>query len=671
MVGGGAPVGWEECGGVVLEDDGGSGDGLSGWEVVSEVEWRGGGSGFEEGVEVVDGLGGCGGELWLERWVCGVRDGGESEGDGFDGLCGVGVSVALLVCVVEGVEGGGEVVDVAGDAEFEGLSAVAEVDGVVGLPCAGGEAFALHVVRGAAGELFEVVAEVLCGAGVVPVGGLVDGEGVDVFALDVGERESECGEGSGEGGDEHGGDVERVGEFAGVERSGASEGEECEVGGVVSAFDGDVAEGACHGGVGDAEDGEGCLFGCGVELRGELAGVVVDAFDVEREGSGESCGVGYALEEDVGIGDGEVVSFAVGDGSGVGACAVGSDAEGSGGVDVCDGSSSGSDGVDVEHGDAEGDVAEGSGGSAGAVCVVEECDVGAGASHIEGDEVGEAGGASEVCGGDDTAGGSGERGGDGVCGGFGGGERASAGVHDAEGGGAGGVELLLEVVEVSGHDGPDEGAGDGGGGAFVFAGFGRDVGGERDVESVLCGDGADGAFVVRVEVCEEEADGEGLVSGGAEVLDEFGGLARVGWEEGVAPGVGAFGELEAVVEGEEGGVGLRVEGVEPGSVLPGDVEEVLESGGGEECGGRAAAFEEGVGGDGGSVDEGEACGEVLCGAGFVEAVEEALRGVFGCGGAFVDVDVAVGGEEDEVGEGASDVDSGDGRCCRWVIRAVF
>ena len=89
-----------------------------------------------------------------------------------------------------------------------------------------------------------------------------------------------------------------------------------------------------------------------------------------------------------------------------------------------------------------------------------------------------------------------------------------------------------------------------------------------------------------------------------------------------------------------------------------DLQHVLEAGGGEEDAAGEGAFEDGVGGDGGAVEEeadvGEGEGEAL--RGFGDAGEEAFRGVGGGGGGFPGVDGAGAGVEDlEVGEGATDV----------------
>ncbi len=70
----------------------------------------------------------------------------------------------------------------------------------------------------------------------------------------VGEQHAEGGEDAGVLGDEDGGDVERVGEGAGVEAAGAAEGEQGEVAGIVAALNADDANGPLHVGVGDADD---------------------------------------------------------------------------------------------------------------------------------------------------------------------------------------------------------------------------------------------------------------------------------------------------------------------------------------------------------------------------------------------------------------------------------
>ena len=107
---------------------------------------------------------------------------------------------------------------------------------------------------------------------------------------DRGRRHAEGGEDTRVRRDEDAGNAERCGEVAGVQGAGAAEGDEREAVRVVAAFDGDLAEGALHVRVGDAEDSCGGAIGITSEggrdslhgLDGELVGLAGVAYFEER-----------------------------------------------------------------------------------------------------------------------------------------------------------------------------------------------------------------------------------------------------------------------------------------------------------------------------------------------------------------------------------------------------
>ena len=68
-------------------------------------------------------------------------------------------------------------------------------------------------------------------------------------------------EGTGIGRDNHGADVEFLGEASGVDGACAAESDEGEGAGVVAAFDGYLADGVGHAGVHDVDDALGGLLG--------------------------------------------------------------------------------------------------------------------------------------------------------------------------------------------------------------------------------------------------------------------------------------------------------------------------------------------------------------------------------------------------------------------------
>ena len=125
--------------------------------------------------------------------------------------------------------------------------------------------------------------------------------------------------------------------------------------------------------------------------------------------------------------------------------------------------------------------------------------------------------------------------------------------------------------------------------------------------------------------------------------------------EDAAAGVEALGDLEAEVAGDERGEAAgHAVGVGPRAAA--ELEDVAEALGGDQAGAGEAALEQGVGGDGGAVDE--EVDAVEGRGGGVEGGEDAGGLVRGGRG----LDEADGGavEEDQVGEGAADVDAGHG-----------
>ena len=188
-------------------------------------------------------------------------------------------------------------------------------------------------------------------------------------------------------------DAEGFGEGAGVEASGAAEGDEREVAGIAAALDGDDADGFFHGGVDDADDAGGELFESQTTslLLEKFLRDAAGAVEIEREVSTKKTGGLEATEKKIGVGDGGLGAAAVADGTGIGSGGFGADAENAGGVEAGEGASAGADGVDVEHGNADGEAGDlGVGG--GVDFAFDEGNVGGGASHVEGDDAVEAAG---------------------------------------------------------------------------------------------------------------------------------------------------------------------------------------------------------------------------------------------------------------------------------------
>ena len=80
---------------------------------------------------------------------------------------------------------------------------------------------------------------------------------------------------------------------------------------------------------------------------------VTRALKIQWEVSTQKSSGLQAAEEQIGVGDGGLRAAAVADGAGIGAGRFGADAQGSGGVEAGERTSTGADGVDVEHGHAD------------------------------------------------------------------------------------------------------------------------------------------------------------------------------------------------------------------------------------------------------------------------------------------------------------------------------
>ncbi len=172
------------------------------------------------------------------------RHGGDqTEVDELDHLILHPVAVAPLVL---GVEAGGQLPEILGfHRELERLAQVAEV--------------------GEAGETeSSLVGELLAGTGFEPCeagldlgrvrGPQLGQQRVDLVAADVGDGQPEGAQDAGGQGDEDAADAQLLGERAGVQASGASEGDERQLTRVEAAFDADDPQRPDHLGVGHLDD---------------------------------------------------------------------------------------------------------------------------------------------------------------------------------------------------------------------------------------------------------------------------------------------------------------------------------------------------------------------------------------------------------------------------------
>ena len=147
-------------------------------------------------------------------------------------------------------------------------------------------------------------------------------------------------------------------------------------------------------------------------------------------------------------------------------------------------------------------------------------------------------------------------------------------------------EPVLEPLQIAGHDRGEIGVGNSGGGALVLAVLGEDFERGGDVQATGAGAIGDEALVLRVGEGEQEGDGQGLNSGGLEVVQEAIDLLQVQGLEDLALVV------QAEFVGDEGWGAVRSKVVKLGSGLASDEEDVAEAAGGDEGGGCAPTLDE-------------------------------------------------------------------------------
>ena len=241
--------------------------------------------------------------------------------------------------------------------------------------------------------------------------------------------------------------------------------------------------------------------------------------------------------------------------------------------------------------------------------------------------------------------------------------QATSGVHQVDGTRcAGGMQLLLEAVQVAGHERLEVGVGADGVEALELAHLWRHLGRDRDgcIGQVPGEHLAEATLVVAVAVGVHEAHGDRLIGAfvGAlgQVAGEGLGLGFVEGEEHRAVGADPLCEDVAVTSLDEGSGQDQVQVVLLEAALGAHLDDVAEAGGGDEGRPCARAVDEGVGGERRAVDEGGEVGEV--GTGLLYHLSDPLEdAAFGgvVGGEHLGRGHPVGVLEDDVGERAADV----------------
>ena len=457
-----------------------------------------------------------------------------------------------------------------------------------------------------------------------------------------------------------------------MERTGPAEGQQGEAAGVVAPLDADHADGVGHVLVGDLHHGMGQLLHrhaqrCGHGLCRRPGRGLVELHPAAEEVLGVQ-----AAQHQVGVGEREVLpARPVADGAGIGPGAVGADLEEPAGVDPGDRPPARADGSDVDqrHGRGYAPLDLVGGGVAGPA-VKDQTHIGAGAAHVQGHQVVEAHQIGDALGRHRPPGRARHHQMDGMA-------SRGRGVHEPA------VRLHhgpvdvdarlpqpgLETAHVALHERLHISVGDGGARPLVLAPDGGHLMGHRQRQAAEAAAqlGGEALLVGRVQVREEQTDGDGL---GLDLGDPVAQLVNgFGFkpDQHLAAGVHPLPHPQAVAAALKQGPGL-VPGqvVEVLAVDPLDVGDVLVPGRTHEGHPGPGPLDQGVGGHGGAVDQ-----EVdLFGRGvrLSDRGDERLGGRFGRGGHLQGRDRAgVGVEADQVGEGSAGVDA-DALGCHQLSR---
>ena len=222
-------------------------------------------------------------------------------------------------------------------------------------------------------------------------------------------------------------------------------------------------------------------------------------------------------------------------------------------------------------------------------------------------------------------------------------------------------DRLAQALQVGAHDGADVGVDDRGGRALVLLDLGQDVvaGADGAARRALAHDRLQRPLVRRIGEGVDEADGDGVdalgqqpVDGGARVL----GIQRLLH---IARRVDALVHHRAQVALDQGLRLLPREVVEPGHPQVADLQHVAEAARADQPGAGALALQQGVAGDGGSVHHLGDVGAVdrVLGDEGGHALHDGPRVVVDAGGDLARRDRAVLGEQNDIGEGAPDIDA--------------
>ena len=271
-------------------------------------------------------------------------------------------------------------------------------------------------------------------------------------------------------------------------------------------------------------------------------------------------------------------------------------------IEPRDGAAARTDGLHRHHGLAQGPPAEGAVARDLPRAVQDQADIGGGAAHVEADGALDPERAGHATGRGDAGGGA--RGGE---------PERQVAERRGRGHAAGGVEEVqpgglrfrrFQVVHVRGRQRHDAGAQRRGRRPLVLAGLGIDPVRERDEGEALAQPRAQGLLVGRVGVGMQQRDGDRLGPARFDAPDRVRHRVRVQRGHDPAVVVEPLGHLEAARGGHlRCELGRQVEPVEVAPVLAPDGERVREAARGDQRDLGVLALDDGVGDDGGAVDQ--------------------------------------------------------------------
>ncbi len=240
---------------------------------------------------------------------------------------------------------------------------------------------------------------------------------------------------------------------------------------------------------------------------------------------------------------------------------------------------------------------------------------------------------------------------------------------------AGAVEAAAERAQVAGDDRHDIGVDDGRRGAFVFLDLRQHLEGDArfEIGRLACHDLLDHQLVARIGEGIEQADGDRLDLLGEQGVDGPFGVARLERPLDAAARIDPLvDDLAEIALDQRRGL-LPGEVVELGHAERADLQHVAKALGRYQPDAGALVFEDGVGGHRRAVAD--LLDHVAGEAGLLEQLAQPLDDRLGivadAGGDLLGVDGAVGAQQDDVGEGAADIDADAiSRCAHSAARTA-